>query len=67
MPQARAGVGRLAAKLVSGAVPEEKLVAQLLLPSHLAIWTRFSYYYRLVRYAGFSRIVATQKAMYWSL
>lgn len=67
MLQVRAGVGRLAAKLIEwGAPAEERSIAKLLLPA-LPAHKRFRYYYRLIRYAGFPRRIALHRALFWTL
>ena len=46
---------------------EEKQVSRLLLPPRTIPIRRFYYFYRLIRYAGFSRMTALSRAFYWTL
>jgi hypothetical protein len=64
LTRVRAGAGLLMS--VQGLSPEEKQVAKRLLPLFTPRWRAAIYYYRLVRYAGYCRLIALKRAIYWA-
>ncbi len=66
MAMVRDGAGRLATDYRGILSEEERQVARMLLPDSTPYLHKIRYFYRLVRYAGYSRFVAMRRAIYWA-